>query len=347
MKPFRLDANQPPRFFAGGEAIARLRGTPPPTVNAPEDWVASTTPLFGESEQGLSRLPDGRYLRDAVAADPEGFLGPDHAAAWGADPALLVKLLEAGQRLPVHAHPDREFARRHLDCRYGKTEAWVVAEVSGPAPRVYLGFRDELDRAALAAMVEAQDGAGMLGAMNEVPVAVGDAILVPAGLPHAIGAGVFVVELQEPTDFSVLMEWADFALDGRASGHLGLGFDVALDAVDRSAWDADRLDALRRSRRPAEDDRSDRQILLPPEADPFFRAERVVPAARTPLDAGFAVLVVLDGSGTLHTEAGGDLALRRGDTVLVPHAAGPTAVEGAIEVVRCRPPDPGVAQDSR
>src|SRR5690606_33826900 len=125
-------------------------------------WIASTTTLFGEHELGLTRLPDGRWLRDALAADPEGYLGPAHAAVWGCDPALLVKLLDAGQRLPIHVHPGREFARRHLNCPYGKTEAWVVLETAGAHPVVYLGFRADVDAAELAEQVSAQDTTSML-----------------------------------------------------------------------------------------------------------------------------------------------------------------------------------------
>ena len=88
--------------------------------------MGSVTAAFGSDAQGLSRLPNGRLLRDALAADPEVFLGRAHVERFGADPALLVKLLDAGQRLPVHSHPSREFARRHLDRPYGETEARVI-----------------------------------------------------------------------------------------------------------------------------------------------------------------------------------------------------------------------------
>src|SRR5438270_874270 len=90
-----------------------------------------------------------------------------------------------------------------------------------------------------------QDGDAMLAAMHALPVAPGDGVLVPAGLPHAIGEGVLLVELQEPTDFSVLMQWEGFELDGPAEGHLGLGFDLALRCVDRRGWALDALQELR------------------------------------------------------------------------------------------------------
>jgi len=342
--PLRLPPHQLHRFYAGGPAIAELRGVPSTDDHAPEDWVGSATTLFGEERLGLSALEDGRLVRDAIAADPEAFLGAAHVARYGADPALLVKLLDAGERLPVHAHPDRAFARRHLDCPYGKTEAWVIVATRGADPRVHLGFTRDVDAAELAGWVDRQDAAAMLGAMHALPVSAGDAVLVPAGMPHAIGEGILLVELQEPTDFSVLLEWEGFEVDGRDDGHLGIGFDVALQAVDRSGLAVDQVLALAAGR----DEKAEidgQWFLFPPAADPYFRAERLLPG---PLDvpwmaAGFAVLVVIAGAGTLVTESGGTLPLRRGDTVLVPHAAGWSEVRGDVEVIRCRPPRPDKA----
>src|SRR5438105_13301200 len=146
MNPLRLASNNFHRFYRGGSGIAEFRGIPVTDPYAPEDWIGSTVSLFGCDGPGLSRLEDGRLLRDAVAADPEGFLGPAHVAYFGADPALLVKLLDPDQRLPVHCHPNREFAKRHLGLRYGKTEAWVVLSVRVAEPMVYLGFRDPIRR---------------------------------------------------------------------------------------------------------------------------------------------------------------------------------------------------------
>jgi mannose-6-phosphate isomerase len=338
MKPIDLGPNQPERFYRGGAAIAALRGGGPLGDRVPEDWVGSTTALFGESTTGLTRLPDGRLLRDAVEADPRSFLGEAHAERYGADPALLVKLLDAGERLPVHCHPSREFARRHLDCPFGKTEAWIVADVRGPSPTVHLGFREPVARDTVDTWVRDQDTDAMLAALNAVEVRPGDAILVPAGAPHAIGAGVFVVELQEPTDLSVMLEWKDFPLDGTVDGHLGLGHEVALGCVDRSGWGAERLERMR-TRSSA--DQPGVTSLFPAEADPFFRAERVrTRAAPATLPASFAILIVLAGEGRLVTEAGEEHPLRRGATVLVPHAAGRTEVSGPLDLVRCLPPAP-------
>ncbi|HSK96659.1 MAG TPA: class I mannose-6-phosphate isomerase [Euzebyales bacterium] len=345
MMPVLLPPNQLHHFYAGGAAIAAFRGTAPTDDYAPEDWVGSTTTMFGQPRAGLSVLADGTLLAEAIAAEPEAYLGPEHVAAFGPQPGVLVKLLDTGQRLPVHVHPDRAFAARHLGCRNGKTEAWVVVETSDPDPAVYLGFREVVDARVLAAWVDGQATTALRGALNRVPVRAGDTVLVPAGTPHAIGAGVFIVELQEPTDFSVLLEWEGFDIDGRAAGHLGLGMDLALRCVDRSAWDRDRI-GHHRTDRPATsgaDVNGGVRPLLPVDADPFFRAERVLPNQVARLDQGFSILVVVDGTGWLETAAGDGMPVRRGQTVLVPHAAGATTVSGAVHAVRCRPPAPDQA----
>jgi mannose-6-phosphate isomerase len=332
-QPVKLAANQPPRFYRGGAAIAALRGTPT-VAYGPEDWVASCTTLHGEVSAGLSTLPDGKWLRDAIRANPEQWLGPQHAG--DAEPALLVKLLDAGQRLPVHCHPSDGFAQTHLNSRYGKTEAWVVVGTTGPSPTVHIGFQEAQDESTVADWVARQDSSAMLNALNTVIVAPGDTVFVPAGVPHAIGAGVFIVELQQPTDLSVMLEWTGF-VDSADDGHLGIGFATALGCVDRSGWDAERLSSIVYGARhdgPVRD-------LFGSAAAGFFRAERIESSSRVELGPGYAVLVVLDGSADLTTEDGEKLALGKGDTVVVPYAAGPTTIDGELVAIRCMPPGGG------
>jgi mannose-6-phosphate isomerase len=330
VKPVLLPPNGVPRFYRGGPAITALRGVDFAGERVPEEWIGSTASAFGEGDLGLSRLADGTLLRDAIRDDPEAYLGAAHVARFGADPALLVKLLDAGERLPVHAHPDGAFARVHLGTAFGKTEAWIVVGAAHPETAVHVGFREDVDAATLAGWVRDQDGGAMLDALHRVPVTTGDAVFVPAGTPHAIGEGLLIVELQEPTDMSVLLEWDGFGIDGEDEATLGLGWETALACVDRAARDAAALSGPAPTGPVAS--------LLPPAADAFFRAERVAPDPVAELAQGFAVFITLDGAGTLRT--GGDvLDIERGDAVLVPYAAGAARVEGDLVAVVCRPPD--------
>jgi mannose-6-phosphate isomerase len=319
MKPIALPPNILRHFYAGGERIAAFRGTEP-ADHTPEEWIGAVNTTF-DGARGLSRLPDGTLVRDAIAADPEAFLGPEHVARYGTDTALLVKLLDAGQRLPVHFHPDAEFARRHLGLGHGKTEAWLIVDAD-PGASVWVGFDREVDLGQVRTWMRDQDAGAMLDTMRELEVSAGDAIFVPAGAPHSIGEGILMVEVQEPTDLSVLLEWDGFELT-EDEGHLELGWDTALEALDTSGWREEDVSALRGP--------PTGRSMLPGDADPFFRAERV--HAGDELDAGFSILVAIDGSGSL-----GGVPFERGTALLLPYAAGALTLDGDVEAIRCRPP---------
>ncbi len=318
MKPILLPPNQFHRFYKGGARIDALRGEPQGEDGRPEDWVGSTATSWGSDSEGLSRLADGTILKEAIEANPEAYLGPEHVAAYGADPGLLVKLLDAGERLPVHYHPGRAFAKEHLGLRYGKTESWLILEAD-PGAAVHVGLKEPLDAETARRWVDEQDAEAMLAALHEVPVQAGDAVLVPAGTLHAIGGGILLLELQEPTDLSVLVEWKKFGVD-TGPEHLDLGWDTALESLDREPID------------PAALTKPTGGGLLPKEADPYFRAQRI--EAGDTLDQSFSILLITRGEG----EVGG-LRVQRGSTLLVPYAAGEVETTG-VEGIRCLPPDP-------
>ena len=219
------------------------------------------------------------------------WLGEAHLARWGVDSMLLVKLLDAGQRLPVHAHPDDTFAAAQLASAHGKAEAWFILKPGV----VHLGLRRDVDRAELARLVQDQDTTNLLGLLNQVTVAEHDAVVVPPGTLHAIGRGVLLAEVQQPTDLSILLEWDGFAIDGSLEGHLGLGFDRALDAVDTRATRPEQLEQL--VRRSALEGPA-----FPALADPWFRLDRVTGSAA--FDPGFAVIIATDGASVLTTTQG-------------------------------------------
>jgi mannose-6-phosphate isomerase len=155
MRPLTMPPNVIQHFYRGGRRIAELRGFRQPTPRSPEEWLAATTHRAGEPGVGLSRTENGDLLRDLIAADPVGWLGSD--ARTTGDNGILVKLLDPAQRLPVHVHPDRSFALSHLNCPYGKTEAWFVLATSGDRPSVWLGWSADVDPVELGERVDAQD----------------------------------------------------------------------------------------------------------------------------------------------------------------------------------------------
>ena len=290
-RPMALAPNRLERFYSRERRIDELRGHPVNASGGPEDWVGSTTSSFGDHSEGLSRLADGRVLCQVIGSDPVGFLAAEHVAGLGASPALLVKPLDAGERLPVHFHPGRAFARETLGLSFGKTEAWITVTADADADAVvHLGLGTSVPASTVARWVCEQDVAAMLSAMREASVSAGQVFFVPAGTLHAVGAGILLVELPEPTDLSVLLEWRRF---GASSGveHLRLGCERALAALDLSATTPERL--LVRASDAALADQV--RKLLSEVAAPYFPAQRIVTGGGTvQLDQSFAIIVVLD-----------------------------------------------------
>ena len=309
-RPWRLLPNRVSRFYRGGLLLDRFRGEADSRdTDRPEDWVGSatrawTSPGAPPTDEGLSHAEVGGEVRRVVDVVP--------------DTGVLVKLLDAGNRLPVHAHPSRAFAREHLGSTFGKAEAWIILatrQLPGePRPSLRLGFRRDVGRDELRRWIDEQDTDALLDAMHERPARPGDAWFVPAGVPHAIGAGSLILEVQEPTDFSIVLERHGFPV-ADDDAHLGLGWDVAIDAIDRRSRSDDELEALR-------SDATADGSLLAPDAAPFFSVERVRTAERRRLDlpSRFVVGVVVAGSGTVRTPDG-ELPVRPGATFAVPASA--------------------------
>jgi mannose-6-phosphate isomerase len=331
--PLLLPPNPVFRFYRGGAGIDRFRGLTPGTgPGAPEDWVASTTTAFGTDTEGLARFADGRLIRDAIAADSVGYLGPEHVSRFGSNPGLLVKLLDAGERLAVHFHPGGEFARARLDSDFGKTESWIILEAE-PDAHMHLGLREPIDPDTLRRWVEQQDSQGMLDALNKVPVAAGDVLFVPAGTLHTIGAGITLIELQEPSDMSVVIEWQRSGVEN-GDEHLRLGWDVILPAADTEPSAPSHI-----SPEPATAGESTVTRLLPPDADPYFRAERLaIDGPALTLEPEFSIVLGIAGELTVSTENHEPLRLPWGAAALVPYGAGMTTLSGNGTAIRCLPP---------
>lgn len=199
-----------------------------------ESWELGVEPDFP------SRLVDGRTLAEVIAEDPEGLVGDE-----GASTALLVKLLDAAEPLSVQIHPADDDPALAPD-ESGKPESWYVLDAD-PGAGLYLGLADDADEPTMRAAIEGGDDVSRL--LRFVPVAPGDFFVLEAGTPHAIGAGLTLVEPQRvmPGRRGLTYRYWDwnrrYDASGKADPH---GSPRALH-VDRAlavtAWDRCRGDA--------------------------------------------------------------------------------------------------------
>ncbi|WP_291053081.1 class I mannose-6-phosphate isomerase [Herbiconiux sp.] len=339
MIPASLAPNLIDHFYRGGDRIAALRGIEQTSERQPEEWLAATVSRADQGDIGLARTEAGDILRDLVVADPAAWVGPDFASAASAgDTGILVKLLDARQRLPVHVHPSRAFAASHLDCPYGKTEAWFILDAE-PGAAVHVGWKEDVDRDELDRRRDAQDSEWMLSRMNRIEVSRGMGVLVPAGQVHAIDEGIFLAEVQEPTDFSIVLEWS-VTTSTREESHLGLGFETVMPAVSAEALPAAELEKL--ISRVDLTGRAEHVVsALPAAADPYFRVLHAAPvtagAPGVAVDAGFAVALVLAGEGALAGAGDEQIDYRAGQVFAVPAGFGPWEVRGTGSVLVATP----------
>ena len=119
----------------------------------------------------------------------------ERADAAAPKSTLLLKLLFTSEPLSIQVHPDDEFARS-IGLPNGKTEAWYILSAK-PGAQVAIGLKYPLSSAEL--RVSIQDGS-IAEKVQWRPVREGDAIFVPAGTIHAIGAGIILAEIQQQSD---------------------------------------------------------------------------------------------------------------------------------------------------
>jgi mannose-6-phosphate isomerase len=231
------------RIYRGGYLLEKFKGIKnPQDSDYPEDWILSTVKAiqpYGISDESISKIKSIEgidNLEVLIKHFPEDILGNDHIKKFGNSLNLLVKLLDSSIRLPLQAHPSKIFSREYLNSDFGKAEAWYILatrKISKENPYVLIGFKPGINKDIMRKLIEKQDIEGMLSFMHKVEVKPGDAIFVAPGIPHAIGEGIFMIETQEPTDFSILVEKnIGTHILKEKDCHIGLGWDKALDIFD-------------------------------------------------------------------------------------------------------------------
>lgn len=357
-RPLPLLPNRVYRLWRGGALLDRLQGKAHPEDGYfPEDWVGSTTVtrLPGRPpDEGLSRiaLPDGSgvFLKALIEAFPEAMLGSAHVERFGAELGVLCKLLDAAMRLAIQCHPDRGFARQHLRSEFGKTESWLVIGtrvIEGVPPFILFGFREGVTEAEFRRITLAQDTRAQVDALNRIGVQPGEVYLVPARTPHAIGSGVFVVEVQEPSDFVVNAEYVTGEIRRtEAQCFMGLGFELGMRCFDYRAAGTEFVRRNRRVPRPLfESAEGWEEHLIGPEDTPCFGAARLSVRGRVAdRDRGCCYIgIALEGQGEL-IATGTPLPLRPGTAFFVPAASEHEAYRAApgapLTIIKCFPPSP-------
>ena len=224
---YKFKENRVRRAYTGGMKIDKFKGkTDCKNGRTPEEWLASTVTAFNPDmiieNEGLSICENGQFFKDLIAKNPDAILGKGN----GESLAILVKLLDSAERLVIQCHPTIQFAKEQFGSSFGKTECWYMLDCTDDAC-VYLGFKEGITKEKWQEYFYNQDIDGMLNSLHKFPVKNGDLWFVAGGVPHAIGGGCMMIELQEPSDLMVIPERvtpAGIKLND-SKLHGGLGFE--------------------------------------------------------------------------------------------------------------------------
>lgn len=291
------------QYLWGGRRLGDVLGKP--IGDGPhfaESWEVVD---HGEDQSVVANGPlSGRTLHSVVSENGLQLFGD---SAPRIQFPLLLKFLDAQQNLSLQVHPDDVYGAAMDPPDLGKTEAWVVMHAE-PDSIIYAGLKRGFDRHAFAR--ELSRGTGHLCAHKIHPQA-GDCIFIPAGVVHAIGAGLLIAEIQQASNTTFrLFDWNRVGDDGQPRPlHLEQGLDV----TDYQIGPIE-------PQRPTPTDRAHVERLV--ECDKFVLDRWTVAGSPEteftfPADNRFHIVTVLAGTAELnHVHV--DQRLQRGRTLLLP-----------------------------
>ncbi len=314
--PLRLVPRVSPRIW-GGDRLSRLFGRP----------LSEGEPI-GESWEVHGDLPVANGCYQGMTLDEltrqEGASLVGRHCPPGATFPLLVKWLDCQDWLSVQVHPDDAVARRLTGNPQasGKTECWYVLEASAQAQLIH-----GLTPGTSAEDLSGAHGQQILNCLRHLHPTAGQVLFTPAGLVHALGPGLLLLEVQQSSDLTYrLYDWDRLGLDG----------------APRPLHREEALQSIRDSRpeppRPAPEGGVGEALV----SCSFFAMEALSgPASWRPEGRSVEILALLRGSGRVQADARSE-ALSPGDVVLLPASSGQVQLhleEGGLSL-RVRLPAP-------
>lgn len=348
-----LKPNRVWRTYLGGKLLDEREGKALPVdSHFPEDWIGSATRAVNQGresyvEEGVSKIAiNGKeYLfTDLLNDHPIEILGPEHFAKYGARTQFLLKFLDSSIRLHIQAHPTMEFSRKHLNSNQGKTEAYVILKVREEVgkPYIFLGFQNLIDKKDFKEAVEKQDIDTITSCFEQIQVRPGDVFIVPGGMPHAIGPGVLMVEIMEPTDFVARLEFERGGyLLPEASRFMGRSIDFGMDMIyfEQKSEAVIKQDHFCRPRIYSRQEDGTETILIDEQQTSCFRIHKLkLNGKYIKESSSFYIAIITKGNGSIIAEDM-EIQVGEGDRILIPYKTRAVHFIGSLESLLAFPPN--------
>ena len=333
--PIFFNRNRVFRIYLGGKGYHKLLGDPNTNNLFPEEWICSKVkainPKYFGVRDGVSVVEGTNiFLDDLLKNEPriEGNKKYD----------CLVKYLDSAIRLPMQVHPTKEFSKKYFNSSYGKTEAWLVIDARRDA-KLYFGFKNKITKQELwdLEIKSNTEKDIMRSILNEVKPKEGDIYLIKGGLIHAIGENCTIIEIQEPTDFTIQPEaYCGTYKITEEEKYIGLDKSTALDCFNYDLVGDKALEMAKISPKIEIDKDYLKENLITYNDTPCFKMNRYTLKNKPlTLESGPSVWIVLEGSGILY---GKDYkrVINKGEYLLLPNDLNNLFnIKGDIKLIEC------------
>ncbi len=302
-------------YLWGGTRLIDEYGFETDKQNAAEAWVLSC------HKDGNSIVRNGEFAGQTLSyvLDCWGKAAVGKKASAYKDFPVLIKLIDAKDRLSVQVHPDNEYALKN-EGEYGKTEMWYVVDCDEGAELIY-GFNQNISQGEFLERISSNN---LLPVLNYVPVKKGDVFFIEAGTLHAIGKGILIAEVQQNSNTTYrVSDYGRLGADGKPRElHIKQAVDVT------------------KTQKPTRPYGNVGEVTLYPFGTvrelakcEYFTTELINIDGNVGIydDDGFISLIVLDGDITM-SYPDGMMHLKKGSSVFIP-AGLKTRLSGKAQII--------------
>lgn len=310
----------------GGTTLHAKYGRELPSDKVGESWDVAC------HKNGMSKISNGelkgKTLKEVIDEYGKDLLGKDLQDKHIKKFPLLIKILDATDVLSVQVHPDDEYAKVHENGELGKTEMWYIIDAKPGAKLVY-GVKEDTTKEQFEKSIKA----GKLEEyLNTIDVAPGDVVYIPAGMVHAIGAGILICEVQQNSDTTYrVYDWNRVDDTGKARE---LHIKQALDVIDfEGKHSTEKVMGLSRQK-------GESQVTYYV-ANKYFAMEKldVIHELEQQVNGErFFILTVVEGEGKI-VYFGGTQEFKAGQSIMIPACMKDYTIEGNCTIIKSYIPD--------
>ena len=292
--------------------------------NSPYEITAESWELSAH-KNGQSVAENGAF-KGKTLSEIIDILGKDAIGSGynGDDFPLLIKFIDAKNKLSVQVHPDDSYAQKYEN-QFGKTEMWYVVEAEEGAG-IYLGFSEDITKEEFEKRIKENT---ITDVLNFVPCKAGDSIFIPPKTIHAIGAGLLIAEIQQNSDVTYrVYDYDRVGADGKKR-ELHVEKSIEVSNLDKLVPDTSP------SGKPEVFEGYTKTLLETCNYFTVYKYEAEKSVEITADEKSFVSLLFLSGEGYIEAK-GEKTAFKKGDSFFIPAGTGKFMVNGCCSFVESR-----------